>query len=317
MLTEPMLRTLWPRAKPGKVEAIVAAAKEVLAQYEITTPLRLAHLMAQVSHENGAGTIVRENMNYSAARMMQIFGVGVHSARVTSAEAAQLAHKPKLIAERVYGLGNPKKARELGNSQPGDGYKYRGNGDLQLTGRGSHAKIGNAIGADLEARPEQLEDPAISFRTACAEFQALNCIPAADADDLNLVTRRVNGGVNGLAERRSWLARWKVAIEAEAADDGTAPEEKIDEALTANAAPRAAEVTEPVAPETGVTIAAGGTTGAGGIEATIQALQTQISPLQYSLRFLQVVMVALIFAGIGIMLWGQWKKRKNRQVEGR
>lgn len=211
-LTRPVLRNMWPKAPQAKIDAIVKVAPKVLAEFDITTELRLAHLMAQISHENGAGTIVRESMNYSAPRMMQIFGVGRHSAAVTEAEAEALAYKPAKIAERVYGLGNPKKAKELGNTKPGDGFRFRGNGDLQLTGRGSHERIGALIGVDLAGNPEQLEDPAISFRVACAEFNKLNCIPAADDDDVRLVTRRVNGGYNGLAEREVWLRKWKAAL---------------------------------------------------------------------------------------------------------
>src|SRR5262245_52299758 len=141
MITRPMLETLWPRAKAAKIDGILSVAKDVLSAAQINTPLRLAHLMAQISHENGGGTIVRENMNYSAGRMLQIFGQGKHSAAITPQEAATLAGNPKAIANRVYGLGNPKKAKELGNIKDGDGWRYRGNGDLQLTGRLSHQHI--------------------------------------------------------------------------------------------------------------------------------------------------------------------------------
>lgn len=315
MLTNPMLRTLWPRAPQAKIDAIVATAPTVFGQYELSTPLRVAHLMAQISHENGAGTIVRENMNYSAPRMMQIFGVGRHSAKVTEPEAAQLAHKPQLIAERVYGLGNPRKARELGNTQAGDGYRYRGNGDLQLTGRGSHQRIGGAISVDLENNPEQLQDPAISFRCAVAEFAALNCIPAADADDVGTVTRRVNGGTNGLAERAAWLQRWKAAIEAETAQPAEASEEQVAEALQADAMPRAAEVKDPkVTPEQATVFTTAGAAGTGGIEGVIQTAQTQIAPLQYTMRGLQIVMAGLVFVGLGFTFWGLWKRSKNSKA---
>jgi putative chitinase len=207
------LARLWPRAPSATRAGIAEVADEVFTKYEINTPLRRAHFMAQISHECGAGTIVREDMNYRAERIGQIFGVGVHSAKVTQAESERLAHNPKALAERVYGLGNPKKAKELGNTQPGDGYRYRGNGMLQLTGRASHANMGRKTGFDLEADPEQLEDAAKSFRVAAAEFRALNCLPAADADDVALVTRRVNGGRNGLSERTVWLRKWKMALE--------------------------------------------------------------------------------------------------------
>ena len=213
MLTQDTLRRLWPRAPSSTVAAIARTAENVFASTGINTPLRQEHFLAQISHECGAGTIVRENMNYSARRLMEIFGVGRHSAKITEAEAQRLAGHPELIAERVYGLGNPSKARELGNTQPGDGFRYRGNGMLQLTGRASHRRIGQMVGLDLEAHPELLEDAATSFRVAAQEFVALNCLSAADADDVVLVTRRVNGGRNGLAERTVWLRRWKAVLD--------------------------------------------------------------------------------------------------------
>lgn len=207
------LRSLWPRAPQNTITAIANTSDDVFREEGIKTPLEAAHFMAQISHECGGGTIVRENMNYSAKRLMEIFGVGKHSAKVTQEEANRLAGHSEQIAERVYGLGNPSKARELGNTQPGDGYKFRGNGMLQLTGRASHKRIGEMIGVDLEGHPEMLENPATSFKVAAAEFVALKCLPPADADDVRLVTRRVNGGANGLAERTVWLRKWKKCLD--------------------------------------------------------------------------------------------------------
>src|SRR5438552_9106298 len=101
--------------------------------------------MAQVLHESGGCTILVEKFRYSVPRILEIFGVGKHSAAITPSEAAKLAGKPTELAERVYGLGNPKKAMELGNIDPGDGAKFIGRGLIQLTGRGSYAKFGNAL----------------------------------------------------------------------------------------------------------------------------------------------------------------------------
>lgn len=212
MLTTEIMRRMWPRAPVATVDAIVQHHEEVFEAFEIDTPLRVAHFMAQISHECGRGTIVRENMNYSAQRLLEVFGVGKHSAGITPDQARAIEHRPQLIAERVYGLGNPKKAKELGNTRPGDGYRYRGNGMLQLTGGASHEHIGALTGYDLYNNPEWLEDPATSFRVAAAEFKALKCLPAADADDVTLVTRRVNGGRNGLAERTVLLRQWKTVL---------------------------------------------------------------------------------------------------------
>src|SRR6185369_10313482 len=107
-------KRLWPRAPKRKIDALAANANQVLRTYDLSSPLRVAHFMAQVSHENDAGTIIRENMNFSADRLCEIFGVGHHSARITHEEAESLAHHGEAIAERVYGIGNPRKSVELG-----------------------------------------------------------------------------------------------------------------------------------------------------------------------------------------------------------
>jgi putative chitinase len=216
------LARLWPRAPRAKVTAIAAVAPHVFQELGLNSPQLQAHCMAQISHENSAGTIVRENMSYTTpGRILAVFGVDHHSAGVTPEEAEQLVRNPEALAERVYGLGNPKKARELGNTQPGDGFRYRGNGDLGLTGRDAHRRVGELTGHDLENDPEQLEDYATSFRVAVTEFVALGCLEPAAADDAIGVRRLVNGGskrvpvskLNGVDECKVWLRRWKDALE--------------------------------------------------------------------------------------------------------
>jgi putative chitinase len=207
------LNKLWPNASSTTKLAISQIAEDAFAEYGIDSPLVIAHFMAQVSHECGGGRVRRESMNYSAERIMEIFGVGKHSAKVTEAEARTLAHDERRLAERVYGLGNPKKAKELGNTQVGDGFRYRGNGMLQLTGRASHVRIGKIIGLNIEGDPDLMANPQVSFQAACAEFRELGCLPYAKKDNLVMVTRRVNGGTNGLAERTVWLRRWKDCLD--------------------------------------------------------------------------------------------------------
>jgi len=207
------LRHLWPRAPQAKIDAIAEVSEEVFAEFGIDEPTVVAHLMGNISHENGAGTIIRESGNYSAKRLVEIFGAPRSSAGVTPAEAEAIQHNEKAIFERVYNLPkSPKLAKELGNRIPGDGFNFRGNGDLQLTGRASHERIGKLIGEDLVNHPEMLADPKISFRVACAEFKALGCIPWAKKDNTTKVRRLVNGGTNGLAEVGVWVRKWKEAL---------------------------------------------------------------------------------------------------------
>lgn len=95
---------------------------ELLARFGITTRLRLAHFLAQVLHESGDGKVLFETLSYSSpGRLMEIFGIGRHSAAIGQDEVAGLLRNPQALAERVYGLGNPAKTRELGNTRTGDG----------------------------------------------------------------------------------------------------------------------------------------------------------------------------------------------------
>lgn len=200
------VKRLAPKARQNYLDAI-RNGDALFRQHGITTPLRMAHFLAQALHETGRFTILRENMNYSAERMIEIFGVGKHSAAVTHAEAELLARKPDQIAERVYGLGNPRKARELGNSRPGDGFRYRGNGVLQTTGRGAHKRMGQAVGVDFENHPELVTDPRHALKPALQEWTEGNLNAEADHNNINRITLRINGGFNGLADRMQLFNR--------------------------------------------------------------------------------------------------------------
>lgn len=191
-------------ARDNYLEAIHQGGP-LFEQHGITTPLRMAHFLAQALHETGGFTILRENMNYSAARLVEIFGVNRHSAAVTEVEADGIAGQPEAIAERVYGLGNPRKARELGNTQPGDGFRYRGNGVLQTTGRGNHRRMGAASGVDFEGNPELVIVPEHALKPALHEWTANHLNAFADKNDIRSITRRINGGLIGLAGREAWF----------------------------------------------------------------------------------------------------------------
>lgn len=200
-----LVRSVAPKALPNYAEAFEKGDGR-LEEYAVTTPLRLCHFLSQTGHEVGSFTIRRESMRYTTpARISEIFGVGVHSAGVTPAEAKRLADSAEALAERVYGLGNPRKARELGNTRDGDGFVYRGNGIMQTTGRGNHLAMGKLCGlADLfERDPDLVLDPAYALLPALAEWRAGGCNDMADRNDLDAITRRINGGYNGLPDRRA------------------------------------------------------------------------------------------------------------------
>jgi predicted chitinase len=164
-----VIRRVAPRARPAYIEALDEGDALLLA-HGITTPARLAHFLAQVLHESGAFEIEWENMSYGARRLLEVFGAGRHSAGVTSGEAQALAHRPEAIAERVYGLGNPRKARALGNTQPGDGFRYRGGGLLQTTGRANYRRMGQKCGVDFEAQPDLVLSAEHALKPALCEW---------------------------------------------------------------------------------------------------------------------------------------------------
>ncbi|MGX7709344.1 peptidoglycan-binding protein [Methylobacterium sp. Gmos1] len=181
-------------------------------KYEINTPLRLCHFFAQVLYECGSGTILFENMRYkTAGRLLQIFGVGRHSAAIRPDEVDRYLDNPEGLAERVYGLGNPIKAQKLGNKRPGDGYRYRGGGLLQTTGGDAYARMGQRAGADFYDHPELIVDPRYALKPAIYEWDDGKCNKYADKNDLRTITIIINGGLNGLEGRQALFDRnWPI-----------------------------------------------------------------------------------------------------------
>lgn len=207
-----IVRKVCPRAKASYLAAI-NSGDDLFKEAGIVTPLRLAHFLAQICHESGGLTIEWESGAYRAARIMEIFGVGHHSAAVTEEEAQKLAGDGPALFERVYGLGNPKKAAELGNIHPGDGWRYRGGGLLQTTGRGNYRRMGRKCGVDFENFPQLVLSAEHALKPALSEWTEGDLNHFADADDILPITRRINGGLNGLADRRAWLAKIEPLID--------------------------------------------------------------------------------------------------------
>lgn len=158
MITADIIRRIAPRARQDYSDALVNGT-ETLERWGINTPLRLAAFLATVCHETGGLTIVRENMNYSASRIRAVWP--------TRPEAVKFARDPRRLANSVYGsrMGN-----ERNGTNDDDGYRYRGAGMIQLTGRYSFEQAGKAIGVDLAGNPDLIEDANISLQAACWEF---------------------------------------------------------------------------------------------------------------------------------------------------
>ena len=199
------LYNLWPNGDekiPGLRDGIAASAQTVFQKYGIDSRLLIAHVMAQISHECGAGHEVVENLNYTAGRMMQVWP----SRFSTMAMAAPYAGNPRSLANKVY---NGRMGNALGSD---DGWNFRGRGASQTTGREGYARLAKATGLDLVNHPDLVNDPKRFLECGVADFILCGCLPFAKADDVLGVTRRLNGGTVGLAQRQIWLAKWKAAL---------------------------------------------------------------------------------------------------------
>jgi putative chitinase len=207
------LTRLWPHGDsvvPGLIAGTVASAPAVFAKYKIDSPMVVAHAMGQFSEESGCGTEMMENMNYSAARLLQVFPT-----HFSHDQAIALQHQPRLIADRAYG-------GRMGNAPPpsDDGWNFRGQGFSQLTGKSNYVALAKATGLDLIGHPELIRDPAHALDCAIGDFIMCGCLPYALKDDLIGVSSMLNVGhytsnihaINGYSMRVQWLSLWKHAL---------------------------------------------------------------------------------------------------------
>jgi putative chitinase len=179
----------------GKVpDAVIAQIPETAAKFGITTNLRLAHFLAQCALESTNFTAVVENMNYSAQRLLQVFPKYFKNVDVNA-----YARNPQKIGSRVYAnrMGN-------GDEASGDGFKYRGRGYIQLTGKNNYQAFSGFIGEDCVASPD-LVATTYPLASAAFFFNSNNiwaiCDRGANDATVTSVTKVVNGGTHGLAER--------------------------------------------------------------------------------------------------------------------
>ena len=205
-LTLSQIQLLAPSVRSSYRDAF-ANGQAVLDQYKILeTPLRLAHFMAQVLHESGGLTIQFENLNYSAERLPKVWPSRFQPKGPLN--PAEYAHNPQKLANEVYG-------GRMGNSGPNDGFTYRGRGLMQLTGKDSYQEAttilrkGSPQAPDLVANPDEVIGAQWSLAIAAAEWFSKGCNAFADADDIRKITRAINGGLIGLAERTEWSRRTK------------------------------------------------------------------------------------------------------------
>jgi putative chitinase len=170
LLDTAILRAIMPAASPARIETYLPHLRSGMAARAIDTPLRRAHFIAQLAHESGAFRYAEE------------------------------------LADGAAYEGRA----DLGNNRPGDGRRFKGRGLIQLTGRANYTAYGTAIGRDLAADPAPVAtDPALAVDAACWFWATRGLNALADADDVERITRRINGGLNGFEDRRDYLRRAK------------------------------------------------------------------------------------------------------------
>lgn len=176
-----------------------------MEKYQINTPLRQAHFFAQVGHESGGFTTVTEGLNYSESALLSLFGK-----RITPAQAkaygrnAEHAANQTMIANIIYANRNGN-----GDVKSGDGYRYRGRGLIQITGRANYAALVKQLGIDVVANPDLLTGNKLAAESAAAWWKNHGLNEIADSDDVSRITRIINGGTNGLDDRKSRLTKAK------------------------------------------------------------------------------------------------------------
>lgn len=180
---------------------IVEPIRETCRMYDIDTGTRIAAFLAQAGHESASFTVTRENLNYSADRLVAIWPT-----RFTRALAQQVARKPEQIANIAYG-------GRMGNKNPGDGWRYIGRGYIQITGLSNYEAITEAIHEklatvpDFTLHPELLESPRWAAISAGAYWDDHDLNELADKGDFARISKRINGGTIGAADRNARFAR--------------------------------------------------------------------------------------------------------------
>jgi len=176
-------------------DAVLPMIQAAVSKFELNTPVRLAHFLAQCGHESGGFKATRENLNYSAEGLTKIFPKYFPTVQV----ATPFAKQPEKIANKVYAnrMGN-------GDEASGDGFKFRGRGFIQLTGKDNYKALGAAIQQDLVANPDLVASQ-FPMLSAAWFFHKNGLHRIADEGTTDIVvtkiTKRVNGGTIGLADR--------------------------------------------------------------------------------------------------------------------
>jgi predicted chitinase len=177
MITEDILLKIMPNLNRSRCEEYFQPLQQAMEEFEINTPLREATFLAQIAHESGEFKYLEE---------------------IWGPTDAQKHYEPP-----------SKKADDLGNTEPGDGKRFKGRGAIQLTGRANYKKFGELLDLDLITHPEWAADPQVAFRVSGAFWKSNGLNELADQQEFEKITRRINGGLTGQAERLGFYTKAK------------------------------------------------------------------------------------------------------------
>ena len=199
---------------------------ELLPKYGITTERRVAHFLSQCAHESGGFKRLEENLNYSAKALRAVFGRYFGAA--PKRDADEYHRNPEMIANYVY-MDEFRKYK-MGNTQEGDGWRFRGRGLKQLTGRENYTRFGKSVDMTAEEAAEYVATPAGAIESACWFWDTNNLNSIADTDDVVKMTKKINGGNIGLEDRQK---RYKHAMQVLGmdADDLGSDDDSVEDIL--------------------------------------------------------------------------------------
>lgn len=189
-------------------------AVDFFKKYDIDTTNRIAGFMAQCGHESNDFKSLEENLNYSVESLLRVFpryfGKGKEDPK-------EYAKNPEKLANYVYMDANRSKQGALGNTQAGDGWRFRGGGIKQLTGRNNYAAFAKGVGMTTEEAADYVRTKQGAFESACWFWKTNGIAKYADADDIVGMSKRINGGDIGLADRKARYAKAKTILSSSSA----------------------------------------------------------------------------------------------------
>ncbi len=211
MITEYQLGLALPSARAsGRLRQWYSPLVAAMERYGISTPNRLTYFLANVAEETGQLQARQENLNYSAERLIAVFPSMFSGKPQVAHELARLG--PEAIGNYLYADTHRPPGYRLGNVHPGDGWKYRGRGPMQITGRNNYRQFFREAGLPDDSDPDLLLQPSYGARSAAEYWSRMGCNELADIGEFTKCVIKINGGTTGLASRRTYLKRLDEAL---------------------------------------------------------------------------------------------------------